>query len=182
MGTEEVMATVKKKTTRKPAAKLTPKKNSPAKSAKKATEKLVKSAIQKYAPDKKKKAGKKVAVPANSELEKLRDKIVASLDKAKAEDVVTVDVRGQSSLTDFFVIASGRSNRQVKAIADDARRAFVAAGVREVHMEGLPQADWVVVDGGDVIVHIFRPEVRLFYRLEEVWGLEPPLQDTLKNL
>jgi ribosome-associated protein len=114
--------------------------------------------------------------------EALRDKVIKALDSMKAEGVVCVDVRGQSSLTDFFIIASGRSNRQVKALAETARKTMIDCGLKQVRLEGTHQADWVVVDGGDVIVHLFRPEVRLFYRLEEVWGLEPPLLETFKSL
>lgn len=140
-------------------------------------------------PAKQKASGKKPAPQKNQQKTKggaqeevMRDKIVAALDKMKAEDIMCIDVRELSSLTDFMVIATGRSNRQVKAIADSARDAFMTNGVRNVRMEGTGQADWVVVDGGDVIVHVFRPEVRQFYRLEEVWGMEPPLQETFRNL
>lgn len=114
--------------------------------------------------------------------ELLRDKALKALDNGKAEDVVCIDVRELSSFTDFLIIATGRSNRQVKSLAQMAHKAFVEGGVKQVPLEGLAQGDWAVVDGGDVIVHLFRPEVRAFYRLEEVWGLEPPLQETFRNL
>jgi ribosome-associated protein len=126
--------------------------------------------------------GKAIRKVSADTQETLRDAVMKALDKMKAESIVCVDVRGQSSLTDFFIIASGRSSRQVKALAETARKAMMDQGFKNVRMEGAAQADWVVVDCGDVIVHLFRPEVRLFYRLEEVWGLEPPLQETLKNL
>ncbi|HVY13471.1 MAG TPA: ribosome silencing factor [Alphaproteobacteria bacterium] len=114
--------------------------------------------------------------------EKLRDKVVAALENAKGENILCVDVRGQSSLADFLVIASGRSSRQVAGLAENVKKALYAAGVKQVRIEGAQQGDWVVVDGGDVVVHLFRPEVRHYYRLEEVWGLEPPLQETFKSL
>lgn len=112
----------------------------------------------------------------------MRDKVITALEDGKAESVVCVDVRGQSSIADFLVIASGRSNRQVKFLGETVQKALYASGVKQVRIEGTQLADWVVVDGGDVIVHIFRPEVRSFYRLEEVWGLEPPLAQTFKDL
>lgn len=113
---------------------------------------------------------------------KLRDKVLAVLEAAKAEHIVTADVRSQSSLTDFLIIASGRSSRQVKALAEHTLQALKDSGVRNPRAEGMENGDWTVVDGGDVIVHVFRPEVRAYYRLEEIWGLEPPLQETFKRL
>lgn len=112
----------------------------------------------------------------------MRDKVLAALEAAKAEHIVIADVRGQSSLTDFLIIASGRSSRQVKALAEHTLYALKECGVRNPRIEGTENSDWAVVDGGDVIVHLFRPEVRAYYRLEEIWGLEPPLQETFKRL
>jgi ribosome-associated protein len=112
----------------------------------------------------------------------LRDKVIAALDDGKAENVLCVDVTGQSTLADYLIVASGRSTRQVKSLADNVQKALYQAGVKQVRMEGALQSDWIVVDGGDIIVHLFRPEVRSYYRLEEVWGLEPPLQQTFKDL
>jgi len=91
------------------------------------------------------------------------------LDDNKAEDLVTIDLTGKSSLADYMVIASGRSNRHVGAIADHVLKRMKELGVEDVQVEGLPSCDWVLVDAGDVIVHIFRPEVRQFYRLERLW-------------
>jgi ribosome-associated protein len=114
--------------------------------------------------------------------EGLRDRVIAALEDGKAENILCIDVREQSALADFFVVASGRSSRQVKALAEAVDKVLVQAGAKQVRIEGTAQGDWAVVDGGDVIVHLFRPEVRAFYRLEEVWGLEPPLAQTFKDL
>ena len=97
-----------------------------------------------------------------------------SLDDDKAEDVVVIDLAGKTTIADYMIIASGRSNRQVGAMAEHLNRKFRDAGVPAVEIEGLPQADWVLIDAGDVIVHLFRPEVRSFYQLEKMWGVEPP--------
>src|SRR5262249_36324781 len=91
------------------------------------------------------------------------------LDDNKAEDLVTIDLTGKSSLADYMVVASGRSNRHVGAIADHILKRLKELGLDDVQVEGLPGCDWVLVDAGDIIVHIFRPEVRQFYRLERLW-------------
>ncbi len=97
------------------------------------------------------------------------DVVLQSLEDAKAEDVVSVDIAGKSSLADFMVVTSGRSNRHVAAVADQVMKALRDNGFGKPRVEGLPHADWVLVDGGDVIVHIFRPEVREFYNIEKMW-------------
>ena len=100
--------------------------------------------------------------------------VLAALDDAKAEDIVSIDLAGKTSIADMMVIASGRSNTHVSAIADRTIREVKAAGLRTPRVSGLPHADWVLIDAGDVIVHIFRPEVRQFYNLEKAWGLDRP--------
>ena len=95
--------------------------------------------------------------------------VLASLEDDKAEDILAIDIRGKSSFADMLVIASGRSARHVGALADHVLRKLKDAGVKEVRVEGLPQADWVLVDAGDVVVHLFRPEVRTFYNIEKIW-------------
>jgi ribosome-associated protein len=100
--------------------------------------------------------------------------VLASLDDTKAEDVITIDLQGKTSIADTMVIASGRSNVHVGAMADHVLKAFKAAGKPAPRIEGLPHCDWVLVDGGDVIVHLFRPEVRQFYNLEKMWGQDRP--------
>ncbi len=95
--------------------------------------------------------------------------ILKSLDDDKAEDVVTIDLRGKSELADYMVIATGRSTRQVSAISDKlADRLKTELGVAS-RMEGKAQGDWVLIDSGDAVVHVFRPEVRDFYQLEKMW-------------
>jgi ribosome-associated protein len=92
-----------------------------------------------------------------------------TLDDGKAENTVVIDLSGKSSIADYMVIASGRSQRQVAALAEHLREALGPV-VRRLSIEGLPQGDWVLIDAGDVIVHVFRPEVRSFYNLEKMWG------------
>lgn len=87
----------------------------------------------------------------------------------KAENTVSIDLRGKSSLTDYMVVTSGRSNRHVGAVAENVVKALKDAGVASVHIEGLTNCDWVLIDSGDVVVHVFRPEVREFYNLERLW-------------
>ncbi|MEO0412297.1 MAG: ribosome silencing factor [Pseudomonadota bacterium] len=96
--------------------------------------------------------------------------IVANLDDGKAEDILTIDLLGKSSFADAMIIASGRSNRQVAALSDRLTRAAKNHGMNRLAVEGLPQADWVLIDFGEVIVHLFRPEVRSFYNLEKMWS------------
>jgi ribosome-associated protein len=95
--------------------------------------------------------------------------ILARLDDMKAEDTITIDLTGKSSLADNMVVTSGRSNRHVGAVADRVLEDLTKAGVPDVRVEGMPHCDWVLIDAGDVIVHIFRPEVRAFYNLEKMW-------------
>lgn len=103
---------------------------------------------------------------------KLLELVKTSLDDDKAEDVVVIDLNGKSTIADFMVIASGRSSRQVASMAEHLRERLKAAGVADVSLEGAARADWVLVDGGDVIIHIFRPEIREFYGLEKMWGVD----------
>jgi len=101
--------------------------------------------------------------------------ILARLEDMKAEDSVTIDLTGKSPIGDYMVVTSGRSQRHVGAVADHVVKDIQAAGVRGVRVEGLRQCDWVLIDAGDVIVHVFRPEVRAFYNLEKMWaGARPP--------
>ncbi len=88
----------------------------------------------------------------------------------KAEDTVTINLAGKSSIADYMVVATGRSNRHVSSIAEHVIRDVEKAQVPRVRVEGLRQGDWVVIDAGDVIVHLFRPEVRVHYALEKMWS------------
>ena len=95
--------------------------------------------------------------------------ILASLDDAKAEDTITIDLHGKTSIGDYMVVTCGRSNRHVGAVADRVLHDLKQAGVPDLRVEGMPHCDWVLIDAGDVIVHVFRPEVRAFYNLEKMW-------------
>jgi ribosome-associated protein len=106
----------------------------------------------------------------------LHELILKSLDDDQAQEVVSIPLAGKSSIADHIVIASGRSSRQVAAMAQKLAERIKATTGRHVRIEGLPVADWVLVDATDVIVHIFRPEVRSFYNLERMWGfVDAPL-------
>ncbi len=96
--------------------------------------------------------------------------ILACLDDMKAEDNVTIDLAGKSSIADFMVVTSGRSNRHVASIAERIIKDLHQAAIKDVRTEGMRQGDWVLIDAGDVIVHVFRPEVREFYGLEKMWA------------
>ncbi len=112
--------------------------------------------------------------PRNGSPVSLLNDILEILDDAKAESVVTIDLAGKSSIADTMIIASGRSQRHVGAIADQVVRKLKDAGHGRARVEGTPHCDWVLIDTGDVIVHIFRPEVREFYNLEKMWSAERP--------
>ncbi|TCD06978.1 ribosome silencing factor [Erythrobacteraceae bacterium CFH 75059] len=100
--------------------------------------------------------------------------VLASLDDDQAQEVVTIALAGKSSVADHMVIASGRSTRQVAAMAQKLAERIKQHGFGPVRLEGLPAADWVLLDAGDVVVHLFRPEVRSFYNLERMWSLGDP--------
>ncbi len=110
------------------------------------------------------------AMTARQESDALLRDVTAWLDEAKAESIVTIDLRGKSSMGDFMVIASGRSDRHVGAVADQVSKKLKERGETRVRVEGQPQCDWVLIDTGDIIVHVFRPEVREFYNLEKMWS------------
>ena len=103
---------------------------------------------------------------------RLVELVTASLEDDKAEDLVTIDLAGKSSIADYMIIASGRSQRQVGAMAEHLREKLKAEGFGSVPVEGARRCDWVLIDAGDIIVHLFRPEVRAFYNLEKMWGLD----------
>jgi ribosome-associated protein len=100
------------------------------------------------------------------------DVVLKSLDDAKAEQTVAIDITGKSSLSDHLVVTSGRSHRHVGAMADQLVKDLREAGFSKPRIEGMPANDWVLVDAGDVIVHIFRPEVREFYNIEKLWSAD----------
>ena len=101
------------------------------------------------------------------------------LDDNKAEETVVIDLRGKSVMADEMVIATGRSNRHVGSIADKVIQEMKNRGFGNARVEGLPACDWVLIDAGDVIVHLFRPEVRAFYNLEKMWSEGRPVEGAL---
>ena len=127
----------------------------------------VKSPAPRKAPAKK--AAPKAAQRASEASKKLLNVVLKSLDGDKAEDIVAIDLSGKTPMADFMVVASGRSNRHVSAIAEHLTEELKKHGIKG-RAEGLPQGDWVLVDAMDIIVHVFRPEVRAFYNLEKMWG------------
>jgi ribosome-associated protein len=107
---------------------------------------------------------------ASGSADRLHDLVLAQLDDDQAQDVVSIALAGKSSIADHMVIASGRSTRQVAAMAQKLAERIKREGFGNARVEGLPAADWVLIDAGDVVVHLFRPEVRSFYNLERMWG------------
>lgn len=105
--------------------------------------------------------------------------ILASLEDSKAEDIVSIDIAGKSALGDHMVIASGRSSRHVSAICDQLLRHIKDGDLGTARVEGLSGGDWVLIDAGDVIVHVFRPEIRDFYNLEKMWMTPEEPEETL---
>jgi ribosome-associated protein len=111
-------------------------------------------------------------IPASSE--RLLERILASLDDDKAEEVISIPLKGKSEMADYMVICSGRSSRQVASISENlAERLKAEFGVIS-KLEGKGQGDWVLIDAGDIIIHVFRPEVREFYQLEKMWMTPAP--------
>ena len=106
----------------------------------------------------------------------LLDTVLKSLDDSKAEQAATISLKGKSSIGDYMIVASGRSQRHVASIADRLISDLKQAGFGRMHAEGTPSCDWVLIDAGDVIVHIFRPEVRAFYNLEKMWSAAQPAE------
>jgi nicotinate-nucleotide adenylyltransferase len=102
--------------------------------------------------------------------DQLLGRIITSLEDGKAEDIITVDLAGKTTIADYMVVASGRSARQVAALTEHLEQVLP----RRIHIEGKTQCDWVLIDAGDVIVHIFRPETRSYYNLEKMWGAALP--------
>ena len=108
--------------------------------------------------------------PIAAEPGSLHALVLGSLDDDQAQELVSIPLEGKSSIADHMIIASGRSTRQVTAMAQKLAERIKQAGFGHARIEGLPAADWVLVDAGDVVVHLFRPEVRSFYNLERMWG------------
>ncbi len=103
----------------------------------------------------------------------LLELVLTSLDDDKAEDIVQIDLRGRSAMADFMVVASGRSSRQVAALSEKLLERLKERFRLTARVEGKETGDWVLIDTGDVVVHVFRPEVRDFYQLEKMWQIAP---------
>ncbi len=133
---------------------------------------------KKAAAPKKRKAGAKRGGAASKKTQnpsaRLLALVVAILDDGKAEDVFVIDLAGKSSMADSMVVASGGSARQINALAEELIRGIKTAKYGSPGVEGKSQGDWVLLDAGDVIVHLFRPEVRAFYNLEKMWQVALP--------
>ena len=117
-------------------------------------------------------ADAEVSLGDQSRITAVEDLILSRLDDDKAQDVVFIDLKGKSPVADGLIVASGRSQRHVGAMADHLLRALKDAGFGKCRVEGMPSADWVLIDAGDVIVHLFRPEVRSFYNIEKIWSVD----------
>lgn len=102
--------------------------------------------------------------------------VLTALDDLKAEEIVLIDLAGKTSIADWMIIATGRSTTQVGALADKVVKALKDSDAKTPSVEGLPACDWVLIDAGDLIVHLFRPEVRQFYNLEKMWGVDRPAE------
>ena len=166
-----------KKPAKKAASKAPSKTKAPAKkSAPKKARKTASKPAKKPAPKKvvaKKPPPQKAAAPAKKPAPQsdLLKRILTSLDDDKAENIITIDLEGRSALCDAAVIASGRSSRHVSAMAEHLARRLKEGGYGSRPVNGQAQGDWVLVDAGDVIVHLFRPEVRDYYDLEGMWSV-----------
>jgi len=119
------------------------------------------------------KTSTQAALKAQPDADKTLNMILSRLDDMKAEETVTIDLRGKSAFSDYMIVTSGRANRHVGAIAENVAKGLKETGIKSIHIEGLPNCDWVLIDSGDVIVHVFRPEVREFYNLERLWTQSP---------
>ncbi len=109
---------------------------------------------------------------ADEHSRKLQDLVLKQLEDDKAEDIIKIDLDGKSDVADVMIVASGRSQRHVGALADHITRTMKEKGFGTSSVEGAPTCDWVLIDAGDVLVHLFRPEVREFYNLERIWSPE----------
>ena len=119
-----------------------------------------------------------VSMPSRQDSKESRDLanlILDVLDEHSAQDIIEIDIRGKSSISDYMIVTSGRSNRHVGALSDYLIKSLKNIGKKNIGIEGLKSCDWVLIDVGDVIVHLFRPEVRAFYNIEKIWSMPSPL-------
>lgn len=110
------------------------------------------------------------AHPTSPPGDPLKALIIEALDALKAEDITAIDLHDKASFADTMIIASGTSQRHIGSIADKILRLLKEQGLKSLHAEGLPSSDWVLIDAGDVVIHLFRPETRRFYNLEKLWS------------
>jgi ribosome-associated protein len=134
---------------------------------------LSKSVLPKSQKTPRKTTTEAAALKAQTDADKTLNMVLSRLDDMKAEETITIDLRGKSAFSDYMIVTSGRANRHVGAIAENVAKGLKEAGIQNIHIEGLPNCDWVLIDSGDVIVHVFRPEVREFYNLERLWTQGP---------
>jgi ribosome silencing factor RsfS/YbeB/iojap len=125
---------------------------------------------------------KKAVVKASAaELDRMQAVIWESLDEDKAEDIVAIDLAGRASFADRMVIATGLADRQISAMATHLNEKLVEAGFKKVRLEGANGTDWVLIDAGDIIVHLFKPDARILYALEKMWGADLDEPSTLEE-
>jgi ribosome-associated protein len=136
-------------------------------------------AARKSAKPARKTSTPEAALKAQPDADKILNMILSRLDDMKAEETVTIDLRGKSAFSDYMIVTSGRANRHVGAIAENVAKGLKENGIKTIHIEGLPNCDWVLIDSGEVIVHVFRPEVREFYNLERLWTQGPTAAKTV---
>lgn len=168
------------------ATKKAPKKEGAEKKAPRKTSKPKASASEKGAskkpaskkPTSKKPTSKEKAPAVLSRSSAMLALVMKSLDEDKAEDIVSIDLAGKTPIADYMVVASGRSQRHVSALAEHLVRRLKEEGFGAGRVEGLRQGDWVLIDNGDILIHVFRPEVREFYKLEKMWSADIPADQT----
>jgi ribosome-associated protein len=141
--------------------------------SKSALPKVAKTAVKTAPKTARKTPAKAAALKALPDADKTLNLILSRLDDMKAEETVTIDLRGKSAFSDYMIVTSGRATRHVGAIAENVAKSLKENGIKRLHIEGLPNCDWVLIDSGDVILHVFRPEVREFYNLERLWTQGP---------
>jgi ribosome-associated protein len=130
---------------------------------------LSKSVLPKARKTARKTSTQAAALKAQPDAGKTLNLVLSRLEDMKAEETVTIDLRGKSAFSDYMIVTTGRANRHVGAIAENVVKSLKENGIKSIHVEGLSNCDWVLIDSGDVIVHVFRPEVREFYNLERLW-------------
>jgi ribosome-associated protein len=163
---------MKKKKPKAASAKKSGKKRA-GKPARKPAKKTAKKAASKFTARKKTKKAASPKPSAAASKNKVLNLILAKLDEDQAANTIQIDLHNKSTIADYMVVTSGRSNRHVNAIADHVIESLHKSGAPRVRVEGMPNCDWVLIDAGDVILHIFRPEVRSFYNLEKMWARGP---------